>query len=99
MSAWGVAHAGATGGTAGPRREQVWMTCSADGHDHMVDERRIVHGSGRFPAVCGHVVLAASLAAPPGAACPGCLAVARSPARPARRRGRHAALRTADDRG
>lgn len=98
MSAWGVGHGGALGDA--PRGgERMWVTCSADGHDHAVDERLLAQGGGRFPAVCGHPVLAASLAAPPGTACPACLAVVRSPGRASRRRGRHAAVGPADDRG
>lgn len=97
MSAWGVGHGGATGDAPRPG-ERMWVTCSADGHDHVVDERLLAHGGGRFPAVCGHHVLAASLAAPPGTACPMCLAVLRAPDRSSRRRGRHAAVGPADHR-
>lgn len=80
-----------TGDVPCTRGERMWMTCSADRHDHVVDEQLLAHGSGYFPAVCGHLVLAASLVEPPGAACPTCLAATRAPDRTRRRGGRHAA--------
>lgn len=53
------------------------MTCAADGHEHWVgDSGRGGRQSGRYPALCGRLVISAALAAPPGPTCPACAAVA-----------------------
>lgn len=57
----------------------IGVTCSTDQRRHLVDDVSLTRGaadsSGRFPALCGHTVLAASLADPPGQDCPLCVAV------------------------
>ncbi len=57
----------------------IGVTCSTDQRRHLVDDVSLTRGaadsSGRFPALCGHTVLAASLADPPGQDCPLCMAV------------------------
>lgn len=67
----------------------IGVTCSTDQRRHLVDDVALTRGcadsSGRFPALCGHTVLAASLADPPGQDCPLCMAVdglGREPERP-----------------
>jgi hypothetical protein len=57
----------------------VGVTCSSDQRRHLVDDVTLTTGregnDGRFQALCGHTVLAASLADPPGRDCPLCEAV------------------------
>ena len=54
----------------------VAMTCVGDQLAHWVAEAAVAQGvrypSGRFPAICGATVLAASLCAAPGRLCPVC---------------------------
>ncbi len=56
----------------------VHLTSAADSTSHLVDlrlyEAGLVEGAGRFTAVCGRIVPAASLAAAPGPVCPLCRA-------------------------
>jgi hypothetical protein len=57
----------------------VSITCLTDGRAHQVPDLQLgtpeADGRGRYRALCGHVVTAASLAAPDGAPCPSCAAV------------------------
>lgn len=54
----------------------VTVTSIADGRDHLVDEHSTVAGvtpgRGSYLAICGHVVMAAPLVAPPGPTCLDC---------------------------
>lgn len=71
------------------------VTCATDGMSHVVAHvvlaDSIVSGNGQCTAVCGHVVLPASLASPPGSRCLLCAetaGVGTDPRRePRRRRG------------
>jgi hypothetical protein len=52
------------------------MTSVVDDLEHAVADSDFVpsrHG-GRYRAVCGHLVVPGSMAAPPGRPCPGCVA-------------------------
>ena len=84
-------------GRARPCRP-VGVTCSSDQRRHLVDDVTLTTAgeghSGRFLALCGHSVLAASLADPPGRDCPLCVAV-HTLARPDRRDDRPALLHAA----
>lgn len=52
------------------------VTCARDGREHLVAEELMTPGSaGRYVALCGHRLLAAVLACPPGPSCPTCIAV------------------------
>lgn len=54
----------------------VDITCSQDGLMHQIDDvvltAAIGHGFGRFSALCGRFVVAASMTEPPGPPCPLC---------------------------
>ncbi|GAA1387135.1 hypothetical protein GCM10009613_22220 [Pseudonocardia kongjuensis] len=57
-----------------PAPEQnVAVTCARDGYSHVVPHAvladSLASGTGHCTAMCGHVVLPASLAAPPGDSC------------------------------
>jgi hypothetical protein len=55
----------------------VTITCAVDGRAHDVPDVQIAGpqaGLGRYVAVCGHVVTAASMIEPEGARCPLCAA-------------------------
>ena len=55
----------------------VTITCAVDGHAHDVPDVQIAGPQadrGRYVAVCGHVVTAASMIEPEGAPCPLCAA-------------------------
>ncbi len=60
-------------------RTTVSITCLVDGRAHQVPDLQLgtpeAGGGGRYRALCGHLVTAASLAAPDGAPCPSCAAV------------------------
>jgi hypothetical protein len=67
----GVARLGGVRGMA----DWLLMTCAADGHEHWVgDDVCGAHRLGRYPALCGRLVISAALAAP-GPACQACAAV------------------------
>lgn len=72
------------------------ITSTADGRTHQVEELTFPTdgglGSGRYIALCGHCVIASSLAAPPGPPCPLCAEAAR-PQRPPPPRGSFAGVR------
>jgi hypothetical protein len=57
----------------------VSITCLVDGRAHRVSDLQLgtteADALGRYRALCGHVVTAASLAAPDGAPCPACAAL------------------------
>ena len=52
------------------------MTSTADGRDHLLSERAttagLVAGHGKYTALCGRLVVAASLVTPPGPTCLDC---------------------------
>ena len=56
----------------------VVITCTVDGRAHAVPDVQIAGPQadrrGRYVAVCGHVVTAASMTEPEGAPCPLCTA-------------------------
>jgi hypothetical protein len=55
------------------------VTCARDGREHLVAEELMTPGSaGRYVALCGHRLLAAVLACPPGPSCPTCVAVRKA---------------------
>lgn len=52
------------------------VTCARDGREHLVAEDEMAPGSaGRYMTLCGHRMLAAVLACPPGPPCPQCIKV------------------------
>jgi hypothetical protein len=55
---------------------QLWITSVVDDLDHQVSDAELARGSvrGSYLAVCGHVVLAASMTAPPARRCLACCA-------------------------
>lgn len=57
----------------------VWLT-SAEGVDHAVTDDEIAAGRvlGRYVALCGATVVAASMSAPPGLRCPRCVVFLRA---------------------
>ena len=68
-------------GRSGAPREAhatVVITCTVDGRAHAVPDAQIAGPQadrrGRYVAVCGHVVTAASMIEPEGAPCPLCAA-------------------------
>ena len=75
---------------AGGSEPGVSVTCARDGHSHMVPHAvladSLVAGHGQCTAVCGHVVLPASLASPPGAVCLLCAEATGVARRTSRRR-------------
>lgn len=54
----------------------ITMNCAADGRHHLVSDHATTVGltahHGKYGAVCGHVVVAASMVAPPGPTCLDC---------------------------
>lgn len=54
----------------------TWMTCGNDGYEHAVNDEGMTAGyrqrRGLYGAVCGHVVTAQALVAPPGRRCACC---------------------------
>lgn len=63
------------------------VTCARDGREHIVSEHTMTReNAGRYVAWCGHRVLAAALACPPGRPCPDCFAIDRARAEAERRR-------------
>ncbi|GEL27142.1 hypothetical protein PSU4_60960 [Pseudonocardia sulfidoxydans NBRC 16205] len=81
--------------TRSVRGAQVLITSAVDGLAHDIEESEVLVGHGRYVAMCGAVVLSASLAAPTGRVCRPCAALRcpdlseevgeRRPARAARR--------------
>lgn len=59
------------------RTDTLPITCSLDGQAHDITDDNLTAGqhTGQYQAVCGHLVLAAALAAPIGRPCPACTAV------------------------
>lgn len=57
----------------------VTVTSTVDGRDHLIDDRSMADGRaaghGQFTALCGHLVVAAALVAPPGPSCRDCAAL------------------------
>ncbi len=53
-----------------------WFTCDLDRMDHAISDDDMAvglsMGAGRYAAVCGSTVCAASLMCPPGRRCPSC---------------------------
>jgi hypothetical protein len=62
----------------------VMVTSTVDGRDHLIDDRAMADGCaashGQFTVLCGHLVVAAALVAPPGPLCRDCAALLRSEA-------------------
>ncbi|MGH3823000.1 MAG: hypothetical protein ACRDRA_09240 [Pseudonocardiaceae bacterium] len=56
------------------RRHTVPITCCLDGQAHGVTDECVAAGqhAGRYEALCGYVVSAAALVAPPGPPCVRC---------------------------
>ena len=54
----------------------ITVTSTADGRDHLISEQApaagLAPGHGSYLALCGHLVIAAPLAAPPGPTCRAC---------------------------
>jgi hypothetical protein len=68
--------------------ETVIVTCAISGRAHAVPDTELTPkalDTGRFAALCGHVIAAAPLAEPDGEPCPECLELRKPPSR--RRRG------------
>ncbi|MGE3288798.1 MAG: hypothetical protein AB7J32_22225 [Pseudonocardia sp.] len=58
--------------------------CADDGRTHTVTDVELASRSattGRYPALCGHIVTAAPMVAPNGAPCPDCRAAEAAPVR------------------
>jgi hypothetical protein len=57
------------------------VTSTVGGRDHLIDDRAMADGHaasrGQFAALCGHLVVAAALVAPPGPSCRDCAALLR----------------------
>ncbi|MGH3822776.1 MAG: hypothetical protein ACRDRA_08075 [Pseudonocardiaceae bacterium] len=71
----------ATGDRHTPRVAVLQVTSVRDGLEHQVSEHTMMIGnSGHYVALCGHRVLAAALACPPGRPCPNCVAIRRADA-------------------
>ncbi|WP_226367779.1 hypothetical protein [Pseudonocardia sp. ICBG162] len=74
-----------------PQEPTVTVTCAGDNRSHVVAQAvlsdSLAAGTGHCTALCGHVVLPASLASPPGDGCLLC-AETSGAGRRARRRGR-----------
>ena len=77
----------------------VTVTCARDGHSHVVPHAVLADslssGTGQCTAVCGHTVLPASLASPPGANCLLCAETSGVGRRAPRRRGWSGLIRSA----
>ncbi|MBP2365425.1 hypothetical protein [Pseudonocardia parietis] len=75
---------------AGHAEPGVTVTCARDGRSHVVQHAvladSLATGSGQCTAVCGHTVLPASLASPPGDGCLLCAETSGVARRSARRR-------------
>jgi len=75
----------------------IRMTCASDGRHHLVSDQATAAGltarHGKYAAVCGHVVVAASMVAPPGPTCLDCETalhrIATGPITSGRSRGSH----------
>lgn len=68
--------------------ETVIVTCAIEGRAHAVPDTELTPSAldtGRFAALCGHVIAAAPLAEPDGEPCLECLELRTPPSR--RRRG------------
>jgi hypothetical protein len=66
-------------GERAPLPPVVRVTCARDGCEHWVaDEAVTPESAGRYPALCGHRVLAVGLACPSGPPCRACVRVRRS---------------------
>ena len=69
---------GRSGHSPTDRPTTVAITCIVDGRAHAVPDVQIAGPQadrrGRYVAVCGHVVTAASMTQPEGAPCPLCVA-------------------------
>ncbi|MDT7594942.1 MAG: hypothetical protein QOJ06_488 [Pseudonocardiales bacterium] len=54
----------------------MWVTCGLDRRDHAISDDDMAvglsMGAGRYAALCGNTVCAASLMCPPGRRCPAC---------------------------
>lgn len=58
------------------RRDTIPITCCLDGQAHDITDDNVAAGhDGHYQALCGHLVLAAALAAPVGRPCASCNAV------------------------
>lgn len=81
-------HPGGSG--PGVSEPGVTVTCAQDGHSHVVPPAvladSLTAGHGQCTAVCGHVVLPASLASPPGDRCLLCAETSDLTRRSGRRR-------------
>ena len=66
--------------------QNALVTCARDGRTHAVPHavlsQSMVAGTGHCTAVCGHMVLPASLSSPPGSRCALCDEAAIVPAEP-----------------
>ncbi|MGH3764552.1 MAG: hypothetical protein ACRDS0_05215 [Pseudonocardiaceae bacterium] len=73
------------------RRDTIPITCCVDGQSHDIPDGNVTAGhDGHYQALCGHLVLAAALAAPVGRPCASCNAmVAAHRAAPNSSTGRH----------
>ena len=73
-----MARTGRARRSAPDQRTTVSITCVTDGHTHRVSDLQLgaaeADGRGRYRALCGHLVTAASLAEPDGAPCSSCAA-------------------------
>lgn len=60
----------------------AWHRCVVDGRDHVVRDEEFGHGdrarTGRYRAVCGHVVVPGSMLLPPAPACHRCMSCVRA---------------------
>ncbi len=75
------------------------VTCARDGRTHAVAHavlsESLAAGTGHCTAVCGHMVLPASLSSPPGTRCVLCDQATGGPAEPRREPRRRWSLRSA----
>jgi hypothetical protein len=59
----------------------TWVTCGLDRSDHAISDDDmtvgLAMGAGRYAALCGNTVCAASLMSPPGRRCPSCQVIAQ----------------------
>ena len=70
-------------GTRGPSRfETVTVTCTQDNRAHAVPDAQLATAleSGRYNALCGHLVAAAPMSEPDGEPCLLCEALTNRPA-------------------
>lgn len=55
------------------------VTCASDGREHLVPEELMTpERAGRYVALCGHQLLAATLTCPPGPSCQLCVAIRKA---------------------